>query len=90
MSAQSQIVPTEERITIEDVKQRAAAVRDLAISEAKETVREVTEDQLTKTIIVGVVAIAALASFAYFLGSRRAPRQPELYPGEEVWYVRRP
>lgn len=90
MSAQSQIVPAEERITIEDVKQRAAAVRDLAVSEAKETARVLAHDQLTKTIVVGIVAVAALASFAYFLGSRRSPRQPELFPGEEVWYVRRP
>lgn len=90
MSAQTQITPAEERITIEDVKQRAAAVRDLAVLEAKETVREVTQDQLTKTIIVGVVAIAAMVSVAYFLGSRRPPRQPQLLPGEEVWYVRRP
>ena len=90
MSAQSEIAPVAERITIDDVKQRAEAVRDLAVSEAKETVRVVAHDQLTKTILVGVVAVAALASFAYFLGSRRAPRQPELFPGEEVWYVRRP
>jgi hypothetical protein len=90
MSAQTQITPAEERITIDDVKQRAAAVRDLAVLEAKETVRAATHEQLTKTIIVGVVAVAALASFAYYLGSRRPPKQPELFPGEEVWYVRRP
>lgn len=90
MSAQTEITPAEERITIDDVKQRAAAVRDLAVLEVKETVREVTHEQLTKTIIIGVVAVAALASFAYFLGSRRPQMPPELLPGEEVWYVRRP
>jgi len=71
MSAQSQIVPAEDRITIDDVKHRAEAVRDLAVSEAKETARVIAHDQLTKTIVVGVVAVVALTSLAYYLGTRR-------------------
>jgi GH24 family phage-related lysozyme (muramidase) len=65
----------EPRITVEDVKQRAAAVRDLAKSEAKRTANEVLHERATQTIIIGVVAVAALASFAYFLGARRCQRQ---------------
>jgi hypothetical protein len=70
----------EPKITIEDVKRRAEAVRDLAKSEAKRTTNEVLHEQVTRTIIVGVVAVAALASFAYFLGSRKGRASVALPP----------
>ena len=72
----------EPKITIEDVKRRAEAVRDLAKSEAKRTTDELLHEQVTRTVIVGVVAVAAFVSFAYFLGSRKgkARSAPPLPP----------
>lgn len=72
----------EPKITIDDVKRRAEAVRDLAKSEAKRTSNEILHERVTQTIIVGVVAVATLASFAYFLGHRkgRANSAPPLPP----------
>lgn len=74
MSADSEITLAADRITVDDVKRRAVAVRDLAVSEAKETARVIAHDQLTRTIVVGVVAVVAVTSLAYYLGTRRYRR----------------
>jgi len=62
----------EPKITIDDVKRRAEAVKDLAKSEAKRSANELMHERATQVVIVGVVAVATLASFAYFLGARRS------------------
>lgn len=69
----------EPKITIEDVKQRAAAVRDLAKSEARQAANVVLHEKATQAVIVGVVAVVAITSLAYYLGTRTYARQ--LAPG---------
>ena len=71
--------PAEPKITIEDVKQRAAAVRDLAKSEAKAAANVVLHEKATQAVLVGVVAVVALTSLAYYLGTRSRGRR--LPPG---------
>lgn len=64
----------EQRITIDDVKHRAVAVRDLAASEARRAARTVFAEKATRAAVLGVVAVVALTSFAYYLGTRRSAR----------------
>ncbi len=73
---------SEPKITIEDVKRRAEAVRDLAKSEVRRKRDELLHEKAARTIFVGVVAIAALASFAFFMGTRKgkASCSPPLPP----------
>jgi hypothetical protein len=54
-------------ITVDDLKQKALHIRDMAEVE----VRRVAEDRRTQIIVVGVVALVAVVSMAYYLGSRR-------------------
>ena len=72
----------EPKITIEDVKHRAEAVRDLAKSEANRAAHELMHEKVTQTVIAGVVVVAVLASFAFFLGTRkgRSSCSPSLPP----------
>lgn len=54
------------RLTIDDLRHHAEEVRDLAVSETK----QLAETQATKALVVGVVAVVAAISLAYYLGSR--------------------
>jgi hypothetical protein len=72
------MTPTEktepaERITLDDVKHRAEAVANLAISDTKAAVSEVVRTDSVKrmAILAGVIIVAA--SVAYFAGTK-APR----------------
>lgn len=65
---------TEPKITVDDVKQRAAAVRDLARSEAKHAVGVVFHEKATQAVLAGVVTVVALTSLAYYLGTRKSSR----------------
>ena len=59
---------TPAEITVEDLKRKAVHIKDMAEAEA----RQLAEEQLTKVVLVGVVAVLAAVSIAYYLGSRRA------------------
>jgi len=61
----------EPKITIEDVKHRAEAVRDLAKSEANRATHQLMHERVTQTVIAGVVVVAALASLAFLIGTRK-------------------
>jgi len=61
----------EPKITIDDVKRRAAAVRDLAKSEARRSADELLHERATRTALVGVAIVATIAGLAFFLGSRK-------------------
>ena len=56
------------QLTVDDLKQKALHIRDLAESET----REVLQRDATKVLAVGVVALVAVVSIAYFLGTRRS------------------
>lgn len=66
-------------ITIDDIKHEATGVKDLALSETKRVAHEALADDIVRTIIVGAVTVAVVASVAYYLGSRAgrvAPASP--------------
>lgn len=56
------------QLTVDDLKQKALQIRDLAESET----REVLQRDATKVLIVGAVALVAVVSIAYYLGTRRS------------------
>lgn len=58
---------TENPITIEDLKRKALEVRDLAEVE----VRTLAEQQGARMALIGIVAVVAALSIAYYLGTRK-------------------
>lgn len=58
----------ERRITVDDLKQKAMHVRDVAQVEA----RSIARTDTTKMIIAGLATFAAAVSIAYYLGARHA------------------
>ena len=67
-------IPPAERVSLDDLKHRVGQIQDMALAQGKQIVHEVTEEKLTRTVIVvgGVVVVAA--SLAYFMG-RQASRR---------------
>ncbi len=53
-------------ITVDDLKHKAIHIKDMAEVE----VRSLAEEQATKVIVIGVVALLAAVSIAYYLGTR--------------------
>lgn len=60
----------EPRITIEDVKHRAEAVRDLAATEARSAVDKVVDDSAGRTLLIMAGLVVVAASVAFYLGAR--------------------
>lgn len=58
----------ERRLTVDDVRHHAEEVRDMAISQAK----QFRDEQGTRAVIIGVVAVVGIVSIAYYLGTRAA------------------
>lgn len=54
-------------ITVDDLRRKAVHIKDMAEAEA----HLVLDDQRSKVILVGVVAVVAAISIAYSLGTRR-------------------
>lgn len=59
-----------ERVTLEQLKHRAAAVQSLAVSESKRVKNEIVEQDITRIALIAVGTIVVVASLAYFLGRR--------------------
>jgi hypothetical protein len=57
----------ESRITVEDLRDKARRIGDMAASEA----RSVARDRAAQMVIAGVVLVSAAVAVAYYLGSRR-------------------
>lgn len=54
-------------ITVEDLRSKALHIKDMAEGE----VRDLTQDKTAQLVAVGVVAVLAVVSIAYYLGTRR-------------------
>lgn len=78
MSPERPTAPAPEKITLDEVKNRAEDVRDLVVTETRRTTREVLESDPVRTALVVVGVVVAAASVAYFLGTRagRAAYRP--------------
>lgn len=54
-------------ITIDDLRRKATQIKDMAKAEA----RLLADERRSQMILVGVVAVVAAVSIAYYLGTRR-------------------
>lgn len=79
-SAGGTVDTASERVTLEDVKHRAEAVRDLAITEARGAAERVLHEDATKTLLVAAGAVVVIVSLAYYLGTRAGSRRPAPFP----------
>ncbi len=57
------------KITVEDLKHRAEAVKDIAVVQTKQGVAAVVEDNATRTLLIMAGVVVLAASFAFYLGS---------------------
>ncbi len=69
MSPEAQ-APVEPRVTIDDLKHRAEAVKSLAVRETKDAVNTVFDENATRTLIIVAGVVVVVASLAFFLGSK--------------------
>lgn len=58
---------TDVPITVEDLRSKALHIKDLAEGE----VRDLAAEKTAQVVVVGVVAVLAAISIAYYLGTRR-------------------
>jgi hypothetical protein len=63
----TELATTATAITVDDLRRKAVHIKDMTESE----VRTLAEEQATKIVIVGVIAVIAVVSVAYYLGARR-------------------
>lgn len=71
MSAQNSVPDSSEpKITLDDLKHRTEAITDMAVSDAKEAVAAVARTDAAKKVMIAVGVVLAVASVAYFMGSR--------------------
>ena len=71
-------IPPEERVSLDEIKQRAGTIQNLAVVQAKDVVYEVYEQNVTRAALVAVGVIIVAASLAYYIGSRAARRVVEV------------
>ncbi len=67
-------IPPEERVSLDELKQRATTIQNLAVVQAKEVVDEVYTQNVTRAALVALGVVVVAASLAYFIG-RQAARQ---------------
>jgi ABC-type spermidine/putrescine transport system permease subunit I len=65
-------IPPAERVSLDEIKQRATTIQNLAVVEAKEVVHEVYEQNVTRAAIVAFGVVVVAASIAYYIGTRAA------------------
>lgn len=58
------------RLTVDDLRHKAEAIRD----EAKAEMAHIVKEESTKAIAVGAVAVVIAVSIAYYLGTRSCRR----------------
>jgi len=71
-------IPPEERVSLDEIKQRVGEIQDLAVVQTKELVQEVYEQNVTRALIVAVGVVVVAASLAYFIGTRAAKKVIEV------------
>lgn len=74
-------IPPEERVSLDELKQRVGQIQDMALARSKQVVREVYEQDATRIALVAVGVVVVAASMAYLFGTR-ACRQPDITDAE--------
>jgi len=67
-------IPPDERVTLDELKSRAEKIQNLAVTQSKQVVSEVYEQNVTRALLVAVGVVVVAASIAYFYG-RQASRK---------------
>ena len=73
-------IAPEDRVTLEQLKRRAASVQNLAVSETKRVTSEVMELDFTRKALIAVGTVVVVASLAYYFGRRAAQRMTDPGP----------
>jgi hypothetical protein len=71
-TSQPLYIPPEERVSLDEIKQRAGTIQNLAVVQAKEVAYEVYEQNVTRAVLVALGVVVVAASLAYYVGSRAA------------------
>jgi hypothetical protein len=71
-------VAPEERVSLDEIKQRVEQIQDLALTQTKQVVNDVYEQNVTRAALVALGVVVVAASVAYFLGIRAARRHAEM------------
>lgn len=67
-------IPPAERVSLDELKQRAEQVQDLALVRSKQVVRDIYEQDVTRAALVALGVVVVAASLAYYLGMRASRR----------------
>jgi hypothetical protein len=67
-------IPPEERVSLDELKQRVGQIQDLALTRSKRVVREVYEQDVTRAALVAVGVVVVAASLAYLFGAQACKR----------------
>jgi hypothetical protein len=73
-TSQPLYIPPQERVSLDEIKQRATTIQNLAVVQAKEVVNEVYEQNVTRAALVALGVVIVVGSLAYYVGSRAARR----------------
>jgi hypothetical protein len=69
-------VPPAERVSLDELKQRVVQIQDLAVTQSKQVVHTVYEQDVTRAALVALGVVVVAASLAYFLGAQAGRRVP--------------
>ena len=80
MSAEKTTQAIEPRVTLDDLRHRAEAVKTKAVVDARDAVDTVFTAEAKRTMMIAAGVVLVAASMAYFLGTRsgRAALEREL------------
>lgn len=67
-------IPPDERVTVDELKQRVGQIQDLALTQTKQLVHDVYEKDVTRAALVALGVVVVAASLAYYLGTRASRR----------------
>jgi hypothetical protein len=73
-------VAPEERVTLDQLKQRAEKISNLAVAESKRLANDVYERDLSRAALVAVGVVVVAVSLAYYFGTRVGRRQRAATP----------
>jgi hypothetical protein len=63
-------IPPEERVSLDELKQRVGQIQDLALVQSKQVVNGVYEQNVTRAALVALGVVVVAASIAYYFGTQ--------------------
>ncbi len=65
-------IPPEERVSLDELKSRVEKIQDLAVTQGKQVVHDVYEQNVARAAFVAVGVVVVAVSLAYYFGTRAA------------------